>query len=311
MTSRTNLTFLFLLVLVFSSFAAEPKAKPAPAKKTEKAAKVEVAPFAVTVTGSGQPMILIPGLACAGNVWDGAVEHFKDRYECHVVTLAGFGGQPAIGTPFLEPVRDGLIKYIQEKHLDHPIIVGHSLGGFMAFWVGATAPDLEGPIVTLDGMPFYAALLDNTATSQSIVPQAEGMRALFKDQTPEQFAFRTRGFLAGMITAPKDLAKVAEGSGKSDPKEVAQAFYELMTIDLRPKVQAIRTPVLVIGATAAVSDPGQKKQAEDNYRSEVATIARHKVVFAPKAKHFIQLDEPDYFYQEMETFLKESAAPGL
>ena len=51
--------------------------------------------FAVTVTGSGRPMILIPGLSCGGNVWDGTVTHFKDRYECHVVTLAGFAGQPA------------------------------------------------------------------------------------------------------------------------------------------------------------------------------------------------------------------------
>ncbi|MEP6672508.1 MAG: alpha/beta hydrolase [Chthoniobacter sp.] len=304
MTSRIVLPLLFLLALAFSSPAGEsPKTKPTPAKK-------EIAPFSVTVTGSGPPMILIPGLACSGNVWDGTVEHFKDRYECHVLTLAGFGGQPAIGTPFLEPVRDGLIKYIAEKHLDHPIIIGHSLGGFMAFWVAATAPDQVGPIVAVDGMPFYAALLDNTATAQSIIPQAEGMRALFKDQTPEQFAFRVRGFLTGMITSPKDIAKVAEGSGKSDPKEVAQAFYELMTIDLRSKVQAIRTPVLVIGATAAVSDPGQKKEAEDNYRAEVATIAHHKVVFAAKARHFIQLDEPDYFYQEVETFLKESSAPG-
>ncbi|MDR3402854.1 MAG: alpha/beta hydrolase [Chthoniobacter sp.] len=305
MKSKISFTLLCLLALTLSSQAGEsPKAKSKPAEQKA------VAPFSVTVTGSGPPMILIPGLACAGNVWDGAVEHFKDRYECHVVTLAGFAGQPAIGTPFLEPVRDGLIKYIQEKHLDHPILVGHSLGGFMSFWIGATAPDQVGPIVTLDGMPFYPALLDSTATAQSVLPEAEGMRAMFKTQTPEEFAFRIRGFLAAMITAPKDVAKVAEGCGKSDPKEVAQAFYEVMTIDLRPKVEAIRTPVLVIGATAAVTDPGQKQRAEDNYRSEVATIARHKVVFAAKAKHFIQLDEPDYFYQEVETFLKESAAPA-
>ena len=38
-------------------------------------------------------MILIPGLTCGGDVWKSTVEHFKDRYECHVLTLAGFAGE--------------------------------------------------------------------------------------------------------------------------------------------------------------------------------------------------------------------------
>src|SRR5271155_4967952 len=68
-------------------------------------------PFKAVVTGSGSPLILIPGLASGGNVWDGTVEHFKGRYQCHVLTLAGFAGQPALDGPFLEKVRDGIVQY--------------------------------------------------------------------------------------------------------------------------------------------------------------------------------------------------------
>ncbi len=157
-------------------------------------------------------------------------------------------------------------------------------------------------------MPYYPALLDRTATPQSAMPQAEGLRSMFKAQTSAQFAFGQRAFLGGAITDAKDVEKVAEWSTKSDSKAVAQAFYEIMTIDLRPKVEAIRTPVLVIGASAAAPNPEQKKLTEDNYRMQVATISKHKVVFAPKARHFIQLDEPEYFFQEVETFLKETDA---
>ncbi|MGD0017004.1 MAG: alpha/beta hydrolase [Verrucomicrobiia bacterium] len=269
--------------------------------------KVEgTAAFTVKVTGSGRPMILIPGLSCGGNVWDGTVDHFKDRYECHVVTLAGFAGQPAIGEPFLEQVRDGLIKYICDKKLERPVIVGHSLGGFLAFWLGATAPEQVGPIIAVDGVPYFSALNDVNATPQSSQKFAETMRAMYRMQTPEQFAIGNRQFFAAMITDPKDLEKITTLSTKSDPKTVGQAFYEMMTTDLREKVKAIRTPVLLIGATAAIPDPGQKKAAEDNYRLEVAKIPQHKVVFAPKARHFIQLDEPKFFFQEMESFLKET-----
>jgi pimeloyl-ACP methyl ester carboxylesterase len=277
-------------------------------KAAEKAEGNGTAAFTVKVTGSGRPMVLIPGLSCGGNVWDGTVDYFKDRYECHIVTLAGFAGQPAIGGPFLEQVRDGLIKYIRDKKLERPVIVGHSLGGFLAFWLGATVPEQVGPIIAVDGVPYFPALNDVNATPQSVQPFAEMMRTMYKMQTPAQFAIGNRGFLAGAITDPKDVEKVAALSTKSDPKTVGQAFYEIMTIDLREKVKAIRTPVLLIGATAAIPDPGQKKAAEENYRLQVANIPKHKVVFAPKARHFIQLDEPKFFFQEMESFLKGTDA---
>jgi len=30
------------------------------------------------------------------------------------------------------------------------------------------------------------------------------------------------------------------------------------------------------------------------------------VIFAPKARHFIQLDEPEFLFREIESFLKEA-----
>ena len=62
--------------------------------------------FKVTVTGKGQPVILIPGYSCSGDVWKETVDHLKDRYECHVLTLAGFAGVPAIDSPILETVKN-------------------------------------------------------------------------------------------------------------------------------------------------------------------------------------------------------------
>jgi hypothetical protein len=36
--------------------------------------------FRVQVTGHGQPMILIPGLSCPGEVWSSTVAHYQDRF---------------------------------------------------------------------------------------------------------------------------------------------------------------------------------------------------------------------------------------
>lgn len=281
------------------------QARPLAVAEVETAKKP--AAFTVQVSGNGRPMILIPGLGCGGNVWDGTVAHFKNTNQCHVVTLAGFAGQPAIGDPFLKRVREGLASYIREQKLERPIVVGHSLGAFLAFWLGASIPEQVGPIIAVDGVPFYPALRDAKASAQSSLPFAQRQWMGMVLQAPEQFARSNQRILAGMITDSKELQRVAEVSNRSNPKAVGQAFFEMMTIDLRDDVKAIRAPVLLIGATASILNPEEKKKIEDNYQSQVANVPHYKVVFAPKARHFVHLDEPEFFIEEVEAFLKAAS----
>jgi pimeloyl-ACP methyl ester carboxylesterase len=251
-------------------------------------------------------MILIPGLASGGNVWDGTVAHFKGRYQCHVLTLAGFAGQPAIDGPFLEKVRDGIVKYIHQQKLNHPVIIGHSLGGMMAFWVAETAPAEVGPIISVDGLPFYSVLMNPAATRESVLPQAEQMRSMYAGLTPEQYVANNHRFLSMMMTAPENVDKVASLGDKSDPKAVGQAFYDLVTTDLRPGLKSIQEPVLLIGSASGATNDAMQAQIQQAYGTQIAAIPDHKLVFAPKARHFIQLDDPDFFYAQVESFLKEN-----
>jgi N-formylmaleamate deformylase len=266
------------------------------------------APFAVQVTGTGKPMILIPGLNSGGYVWDGTVAHFKDRYQCHVLTLAGFAGQPPLpdGEPFLEQVRDGILRYIRDNKLQRPVLVGHSLGAFMAFWVASTAPDEVGPLVAVDGLPYLPAVMMAGVPPETVRQRAAAMRDSLKVQTPEQLGATLRFTLSTMITDPKEVEKAVAVSAQSDPATVGRAFYELMATDLREPVRAIKTPVLLLGALAMSPTPEFKKMAEEVYRAQVAPIPRHKVAFPPTAKHFIQLDDPEFLFREMDAFLKEA-----
>jgi pimeloyl-ACP methyl ester carboxylesterase len=83
--------------------------------------------FSVTVTGRGPAVVLIPGLLSSDEVWASTVERYHGRYTLHTVTLAGFGGPPPVGSPFLPRVRDELIAYVKSQGLEKPVIVGHSL----------------------------------------------------------------------------------------------------------------------------------------------------------------------------------------
>src|SRR5882672_4350592 len=81
--------------------------------------------FTVDVVGKGkQSVILIPGLTCPGEVWNETVEQFKGKYNCHIITLPGFAGQPAVTHDlFLKSMRDEIIQYIKTNKLRKVILV--------------------------------------------------------------------------------------------------------------------------------------------------------------------------------------------
>ena len=51
------------------------------------------------VSGKGQPILFIPGFTVSGEIWKPLVEDLSKAYECHVITLAGFGGKAPIIFP--------------------------------------------------------------------------------------------------------------------------------------------------------------------------------------------------------------------
>ncbi len=248
-------------------------------------------------------MILIPGLACSGDVWAGTVEHFSSRYQLHILTLAGFAGQPAIPPPFLATVRDDLIAYIEAQHLDHPVLVGHSLGGFLSFWVAATAPTRVGPVIAVDGVPYLSALYRADATVARSRQFAEQLRKQLAGTSRDAYARESRESVAQMIIDPKNVDQVARMGAASDPAAVGEAMYEMMTIDLRGSVAKIETPVLLLASDPSVAGGPSPDQTRVRYEAQVADVPHHTVVVAEGSRHFIMLDAPDFLFQQMDALL--------
>jgi N-formylmaleamate deformylase len=264
--------------------------------------------FAVRTEGRGPAMILIPGFVSSGAVWDDVVAHYKTRYACHVVTLPGFAGQPAIAAPILPRVRDDIIEYIRRHQLDRPVLLGHSLGGFLALWVAATAPDLVGPIVSVDGVPFLPALANPEATVDSAQSQAEQMRALYASLSPAQLGLQSRMAFAAMMSDPARVEIATRWAAASDPQAASVAITELMTTDLRDEVAAIRTPVLLVPALKAFrAMPGGEGRARAAYSAQLKQVRSHEVVPATNALHFVMFDDLPFLLKTMDSFLASAS----
>jgi len=266
------------------------------------AAQTPHSSFDVKVTGRGPAIILIPGLLSAGEVWDSTVERYKDRHTLHVLTLAGFGGPAPVGAPFLSRVRDEVIGYLREQKLQKAVIVGHSLGGFLAFWIGATAPDLAGGIVAVDGVPFLPALANASASVESTKAQADQIKAIYASLSKEQLVAQSKMGLAAMITTPADLERALAWVAKSDAATTGLAVAEVMATDLRTEVEQITVPTLLIGALGAAPEPMRPLMAK-SYTAQVSRIKSARVVMAEKARHFIMFDDPAFLFSTLDEFL--------
>jgi pimeloyl-ACP methyl ester carboxylesterase len=299
-------TFLYAIALSLLACAAGKAQTKQPTNKANQY------PFKVEVIGHGRPMILIPGLSSSGEVWGTTVARYKTNYECHVLTLAGFAGEPSINAPFLENVRLGLANYIRAKKLRKPVVVGHSLGGFLALWLASKEPELVGPLVIVDALPYLPAAQQPNATVESIKPQAEMMRkGMLAAQTPEQRQQMQVQILQTMITDPAKIALAAKWGVASDSNTVAQAMYEMFTIDLRPDLARIKAPTLVMGTWVGLKQYVTKEQVEKTFHTQYVNLAGYKFTMSDKAKHFVMFDDPEFLFKEMDNFLASQYRKGV
>jgi pimeloyl-ACP methyl ester carboxylesterase len=277
----------------------------AAAPSPEPSRVVENPVLRVEVTGEGRPMLLLPGLTCGADVWRDAVAHFAGRYQCHAVTLGGFAGKPRFEGPFLDTVRDSLLAYLRAARLEDPVIVGHSLGGVLAMEMAIARPDAIGPLVIVDALPFMGAAGDSTATEESARKSMEPMRRMIAGQTQEAYAAfqRQAPWLRGMVAPGPNLDRVVEWAATSDRIAVADAMFEIGTRDLRPKVGAVRSPMLVLGSWYGMKDFTTRPAVEATFRSQYAKAPRWTLAVADTARHFVMLDSPGWTWAQMESFL--------
>ena len=294
-------------VIVALSICALPLAAVS-AAPTPAAGAIAAAPqaFAVRVEGQGPPVILIPGLMCDGRVWNRTVTHLKDHYQCHVLSLAGFAGVPPVQGEFVPTMREAIVRYIREKKLAKPIIVGHSLGGHLALAVAVEAPAEVGPLVIVDGGAALGPLMAPGVPADAWARQTAMIRDAMANMNQAAFEAQNHMMLSQMVTDPHTAEVLAKEAGKSDVKTVARATYELMTADLRNAVAAIQSPVLLIGSAPFAKDAAAQAGAKALYDDQIAKVPRHKVVMTYEARHFVMQDAPEFFYGELDHFLAEA-----
>lgn len=127
--------------------------------------QAKVGPLTVhyEVAGEGPAVVLIHGLSGSGRWWVHNVPALAQRYQVYSVDLVGFGrsrGQRLV----LREAAGWLTEWLQVAGIAHAHLVGHSMGGYIATEVAATAPEAVRRLVLVDALvlPMGAGLVRHT-----------------------------------------------------------------------------------------------------------------------------------------------------
>jgi 3-oxoadipate enol-lactonase len=205
----------------------------------------------------------------------------------------GFGGRPA-GEPELDRFAQAVIEAMDAAGIPRAVVVGLSMGGYVAFRLNALAPERLAGLVLAD----TRAGADDEAgrarrTDQAARARREGLGWLEEALLPALLGETTLG------ERPEVVAAVRGMMAEADPEGVARALEAMQgRPDSTPHLGEIQVPVLVLVGEEDTLTP------VDEARKIFAGVQQGRLTVIPRAGHLSNLEAPDRFNEALLSFLE-------
>jgi pimeloyl-ACP methyl ester carboxylesterase len=248
------------------------------------------------VIGSGNPVLFLPGFTNPGSVWKDTFNKLTEKRQAHFISYAGFNGMKPIEMPWYATLKNQLVEYIKTNDLKNIDIIGHSMGGTLAADVAAEVPTRIHKIVFVDALPCMREVMMPGVPAENI-----RYKSPYNDQTlamtDEQFESMATMMATNMTANPEKVAILKNWILKADRKTYVYGYTDLLKLDVRPQLSKITAPSLVLAA------PSYGIIGKQNMEKQYANLQNKTVEMAPNGKHFIMFDNPEWFYQQVNSFL--------
>jgi pimeloyl-ACP methyl ester carboxylesterase len=287
--------------------------------------QVAFAPLAhVEVRGAGPiPIILIPGAGCDWSVYDTFMTRNAQKYTMYAVTLPGFGKSDPPAKPSTPPTADAwltnaelaILKLVEDRKLERPVIAGHSLGGHLAYRLAARHGDKFRSAISIDGLT-WVPLQDLTKGAGTLDYRRNNVEGqlgaeLLHRRTDEKWKAQA---LENAPHLSKDKARgeaIGKMMGSVPSAVVGRYFLEYVSGDLTNEVTQIKIPTLSIIAISDLEDHLRPKAAQRAMRlDQVKDAPMVTAVIFDDTRHMIMDDRPEELDAAIAAFLTGKPVPG-
>jgi pimeloyl-ACP methyl ester carboxylesterase len=191
------------------------------------------------VTGEGPAMVLIHANPFNHNLWLYQIAHFSSRFRVIALDIRCYGRSEKTDRPFtLEDMAADVIGVCRTEGIERAIIGGVSVGSGIALALALDYPDFVSALILVGGASARPTSYDARITGYETSDLATYQRSHIKDCFAPSFPTTELG---RYIT---DL--FVEWAPKLDGKAIGQVFRARGNANLTPRLNAIRTPSLVM-----------------------------------------------------------------
>ncbi len=256
--------------------------------------------------GRGSPVVLIHGLAASLHDWDALVPLLVESgYAAHALDLLGHGESAKPSTPAYEMawLVDHFVGWLNALKLpEPPVLIGHSLGGYVALEYARRYPERVRGLILAD--PFY---------SNSQLPAV--LRLAYA--RPGLSSFFMRHMPAWGIRLAIDITSLSMGHSKDglhalpeavraqstrDYMHTAPATYAMLKaeLNLTPYLPSINVPTLVLWGE------GDHTLTPASFEELVRRLPQ-ATGKSRRTGHVLHQAEADWFNQQVLSFLEKLA----
>jgi pimeloyl-ACP methyl ester carboxylesterase len=246
-----------------------------PVPVRERRISVNGQPVTYKVAGSGEPVVLVHGLAGSMRWWANTVPALAARYSVYLVDLPGFGSMSRFPGGFaLKEAASWLQAWLQTLGLSGVHLVGHSMGGYICLRVAARNPQAVGCLALIDpvGVP------SGRSTLGQIWPLVQEC----------------------LLSSADLLPVLLHDAMRAGPLTLWQAARDLLAQDVRDELHAVQAPTLLIwGAKDALVPPSLGYVLRQE-------IPHSRLLTIKASRHVPMIDTPQELNRALLQFLSGS-----
>lgn len=248
----------------------------------------------VTVSGTGDPVVLVPGLFGSAFGYRKLIPLLTDAgYRAIVVEPLAIGtsARPEHADYSLTAQADRIAATLDQLGVRHAIVIAHSLGGSMAYRMAYRRPDLVRGIVSIDGGPAERAATPAFRRAMELAPWIRLFGGINRVR---------RKIRAQLIRESVDTTwvsdTVVDGYTRGAARDFDATLKAFVTMAqrreperLRPHLSEVLCPVrLLVGA--APHDGGISADEVTVLAEELRSFAVDSI---PGVGHFLQEERPE------------------